>query len=120
LPSERPIRRLEDILANIERIERLTTGMVFAAFVANEQTFDASLHAPLIVSEGAGKLGNETDTLIPGRPWRDIRIIGNVLRHRYDGVNPNTVWRIIAAGDLEFLNGAVGAPLTRLRVDQGP
>jgi uncharacterized protein with HEPN domain len=37
VPSEKPLLRLEDILENIDRIERFTAGMDFAAFSANEQ-----------------------------------------------------------------------------------
>jgi uncharacterized protein with HEPN domain len=109
------LRRLEDILENIDRIERFTAGMDFPAFAANEVTLFASLHALLIISEAARKLGDDADTLVPGQPWADIRSIGNVLRHDYDGVAPETIWRIIATGDLAALKEAVEAGVTRLR-----
>src|SRR5258708_33692299 len=85
LPSDKPLGRLEDILDNIARIEQFTAGMDFADFEANEMALYASLHALLIVSEAARKLGDEAATLVPGQPWGDIRAIGNVLRHEYDG-----------------------------------
>jgi uncharacterized protein with HEPN domain len=53
LPSEKPLRRLEDILENIARIEQFTAGMNFDGFAANELAVYASLHALLIVSEAA-------------------------------------------------------------------
>jgi hypothetical protein len=53
LPSEKLLRRLEDILENIARIEQFTAGMNFDGFAANELAVYASLHALLIVSEAA-------------------------------------------------------------------
>jgi uncharacterized protein with HEPN domain len=66
VPSEKPLGRLENIRDNIARIERFTAGMDFAAFDANEQTLYASLHALLIISEAARKLGDQANTLVPG------------------------------------------------------
>jgi uncharacterized protein with HEPN domain len=93
VPSERPLHRLADILEkNIKRIERFTTGMDAALFAANEQALYACLHALLIISEPARKLGDTANEIVPGQPWADVRSIGNVLRHEYDGVNPDVVW----------------------------
>ena len=83
LPSEKPLRRLEDILENIALIERFTAGMTFGGFAANDQAVYASLHALLIVSEAARKLGVMAETLVPSQPWPQIRGIGNVLRHEF-------------------------------------
>jgi uncharacterized protein with HEPN domain len=94
--------------------------MDLAAFSANEQAIYASLHALLIVSEAARKLGDEANMLVPGQPWGNIRSIGNVLRHEYDGVDPETVWRIIRSGDLASLKQAVSEGLSRLQQGQDP
>ena len=76
MPSEKPLRRLEDILANIARIERFTAGMDQAAFGADDRAVYASLHALLIISEAARKLGAEASRLVEphqlvsaGRRW---------------------------------------------------
>jgi len=120
LPSEKPLRRLEDILENIARIEQFTAGMDFDGFAANDQAVYASLHALLIVSEAARKFGGAAEALVPSQPWPEIRSIGNVLRHEYDGIDPDTVWRIIDSGDLASLKEAVGAAVARLRAGQAP
>ena len=120
MPSEKPLHRLEDILENIARIEQFTAGVNFDDFAANDQAVYASLYALLIVSEAAKKLGATAETLVPGQPWADIRSIGNVLRHEYDGIDPDTVWRIIDSGDLASLKQAVGTAVARLRAEQAP
>ena len=120
MPFEKPLRRLEDILSHIARIEQFTAGMDFEAFLANEQAVYASLHALLIVSEAARRLGAEAAVLVPGQPWADIRALGNVLRHEYDGIDPGIVWRIIASGDLASLKEATGEAVERLRSTHTP
>jgi uncharacterized protein with HEPN domain len=91
LPSERRVRRFEEILDNIIRIERFTAGLEFEAFCRNEETFYAVLHALLIISEAARRLQGDAEALAPEQPWQAIRSLGNVLRHAYDGVDPNAI-----------------------------
>lgn len=59
-----------------------------------------------IISEAAFRLKDEAETLCPGVPWRDVRGIGNWLRHQYDRVDIETVWNTIQE-DLLPLKAAV-------------
>jgi uncharacterized protein with HEPN domain len=43
---------------------------------------------------------------VPGLPWRDIRGIGNWLRHQYDRVDIETIWNTLTR-DLPPLKEAV-------------
>ena len=63
LPSEKQIQRFADILENIDRIERFTTGLDADSLARNEQAFYAVLHALLIISEAARRLGNGAEPL---------------------------------------------------------
>lgn len=38
------------------------------------------------IAGAARKLGDQAETYAPGMPWPQIRALGNVLRHDYDGV----------------------------------
>jgi uncharacterized protein with HEPN domain len=114
LPSDKRIRWFEDILENIERIERFTAGLDVQAFVADERVTFAVLHALLIVSEAARRLGADAETLAPEQPWRGIRGLGNVLRHEYADVDTDAIWRIVA-DDLPVLKSAVERALAELR-----
>ena len=109
--SERLRQRFQDILENIDRIESFAAGHDAASFAADEKTIFATLHALLIVSEAARKLGNEAAARAPDQPWPAIRALGNVLRHQYDDVDPAAIWRIVA-GDLPKLRSAVEQALT--------
>jgi len=106
VPSERLQLRFQDILDNISRIESFASGHDAASFAADEKTIFAVLHALLIVSEAARKLGDEAVAHAPDQPWPAIRALGNVLRHQYDDVDPAAIWRIVS-GDLPKLRAAV-------------
>ena len=113
MPSNDPVRRFEDILDSIARIERFTTGMDFAAFSRNEQVVYAVNHALLILSEAAAKLGEQAERLCPEIGWADIRGLGNRLRHDYDNINLARIWLIVEK-DLAPLKSAVTETLRRL------
>lgn len=116
MPSEKPGRRFQDILDNIERIERFTADVDFADFVAQEHVVYAVLFALLIISEAARKLGEQATRLAPDQPWSDIGSIGNVLRHQYDDVDPEVIWSIVRR-DLAPLKRSVQQALAKLATD---
>lgn len=103
---KKQISWFEDILENIARIERFTANCDLEKLDEDEQTFFAVLHALLIISESARRLGAAAETLAPGPPWRAIRDLGNILRHAYDDVNPHAI-RWIVRNDLGNLKLAV-------------
>jgi uncharacterized protein with HEPN domain len=45
--------------------------------------------------------------MVPDVPWRDIRDMGNFLRHEYDRVDLAVVWRTVT-DDLPPLKDAAG------------
>ena len=119
MPSEKRARRFQDIIDNIARIERFTTGLDFEAFCRNEQAFYAVLHALLIISEAARRLQGQAEGLAPDQPWQAIRSLGNVLRHAYDGVDPGAIWRIVR-DDLAALKQAAEQALSNLEAGDKP
>jgi uncharacterized protein with HEPN domain len=97
---------LQDILDAIGRVQGFTAGLKFDAFRADAKTVAAVERKLLVISETAIRLGEEAETLCPGMPWRDIRGIGNWLRHQYDAVDPEAVWQTVI-DDLPPLQAAV-------------
>lgn len=90
---------------DIDLIEADVRGMALSAFVADMKTRDAVLSRLLRISEAARKLGDQAERLLPDQPWVHIRAFGNVLRHQYDEIDLNEVWRIVNA-DLPSLRRA--------------
>jgi len=117
LPSEKPSRRLEDIIDNAQAILRYTAGMNLEAFEEDRKTYDAVERCLERISEGAAKLGDQAVELMPDQPWQKIRSLGNRLRHEYDAIREDRVWDIVQT-DLHPLCGACEDALRRLRGGQ--
>jgi uncharacterized protein with HEPN domain len=91
--------------------------MDFDAFRQDPKTISAVERKLQLISEAAGRLGEQAEVLCPGLPWRNIRGIGNWLRHEYDRVDIDTIWNTIAidlpplkAGVNRALNSATSPP----------
>ena len=87
-------------------IQQFVSGMDFEAFRQDPKTVAAVERKLQIISEAAIRLGEEAERRCSGQPWADIRGIGNWLRHRYDRVELDTIWKTVR-DDLPRLTGAV-------------
>ena len=87
-------------------IEEFTAGMDLEAFRSNPMAVAAVERKLQIISEAAIRLGEEAEILCPGQPWRDIRGIGNHLRHAYERIDLATIWSAVT-DDLPPLKAAV-------------
>lgn len=119
MPSSDPAQRFQDILDNIARIERFTAGMNLETFIEDEQKIFAVQHALLIISEAAVKLGALASELCPGIDWRDIRGLGNRLRHEYHAIDVVQLWGIVERHLLP-LKIATGSALQKLEGGKAP
>ena len=90
MPFREPTLALQDILDNIKMIEVFTSAMDWEAFRKDPKTIAAVERKLLLISEAAVRLGDQAPMLCPGLPWRDIRGMGNWLRHQYDRVDIET------------------------------
>ena len=76
------------------------------AYAQDERTQAAVERKLLVISEAAIRLREAAESLCPEVPWRDIRGIGNWLRHQYDRVDLETIWNTIQV-DLPPLRAAL-------------
>jgi uncharacterized protein with HEPN domain len=113
------IQPLEDIRENIERIERFLESKGPLDVARDDRTLFACQYALLIISEAAKRLGGQADVLCPGQPWRDIRGIGNHLRHAYDGLDAMLIWKVYQ-DDLPSLKASVSEALDRIHGSKPP
>jgi uncharacterized protein with HEPN domain len=110
MPFDDARSHLGDILESIVHIEHFVVGMDFQAYCGDIKTQAAVERKMLVVSEPAIRLKDEAEILCPGVPWREIRGIGNWLRHQYDNVEVETVWNTIQ-DDLPPLKASVESAL---------
>ncbi|WP_376705353.1 HepT-like ribonuclease domain-containing protein [Mesorhizobium sp. ISC25] len=61
-----------------------------------------------IISEASRALPDEVKALQPDIPGRQVRTIGNVLRHEYHGLADNIIWGVVV-DELPALKAAIEA-----------
>jgi uncharacterized protein with HEPN domain len=76
-----------DILDNIDRIETYVAGLSRAALERDGRTRDAVERCLERICEATFRLGDRAAKLVPGQAWRDLRGMGNRLRHAYHRVS---------------------------------
>lgn len=114
MPFDDPLENLEDILEHIGHIEVFLDGMSPADLGKDQRTVFACQYALLVISEAAKRLGPKAEEICPGFPWRDIRGIGNRLRHAYDMLDFALIWKVYQ-DDLPALKTGVARAVDRLK-----
>lgn len=95
MPSSRPRTRFLDIAENAQSILDYTVGMDRDSFEKDRRTRDATERCLSRISEAAVKLGTQAEAMLPQHPWRQIRDLGNIIRHAYDNLDGEIVWSIV-------------------------
>jgi uncharacterized protein with HEPN domain len=81
-------------------------------FAENRLVYDAVERCLERISEAVTKLGDQAPIFLPGQPWREIRALGNRLRHNYDEIGQDRLWEIVQ-NDLPSLIACCQAALNR-------
>jgi uncharacterized protein with HEPN domain len=95
LPFKDKRHLLLDIVASIDHIRSFAAGIAFEQYLQDRKTRSAVERELLIISEAAVRLGSDAEAICPGPDWRDIRGLGNKLRHDYDGLNDELLWQTV-------------------------
>ncbi len=86
---------LEDIVKSSDAIVEFLIGFDLPAYRRDHKTKSAVERQLQILTEAAFRLGESAEALCPEVNWRDIRGLGNVLRHKYNDVDDNAIWEAI-------------------------
>ena len=105
----RDLLYLDHILEAAGRIEEYTTEGR-DTFLTDRRTQDAVLRNFEIIGEATKRLSQATRDLVPEVPWRQVAGLRDVLIHRYETVDLETVWEIVER-DVPVLRQAVAALL---------
>lgn len=90
-----PIPRLTDIVEAIANIASEMAGIALDVFEADWRKRWLVERGIEIISEASRHLPDEMKARHPEIPWRHVADIGNVLRHEYQRVAPDILWRIV-------------------------
>ena len=109
MPTKRVQTYLEDTLKNIAEF------LIGLPAYRRDHKMKAAVERKLqILTEAAFRLGESAEALCPEVNWRNIRGLGNVLRHRYDDLDDNVIWEAVHI-DLPTLRRSVQRVLADLR-----
>jgi uncharacterized protein with HEPN domain len=107
-----PVPRLTDIITAIELIRSEMAGVTLQAFESDMRKRWLIERGIEIISEASRHLGNELKARYPEIPWPKVAAIGNVLRHEYERVAYDVLWRLVR-DDLPPLGRVCRAELAR-------
>jgi uncharacterized protein with HEPN domain len=94
--------RLADIVEAIERIHHVLDGVPLEAFEQDWKMRWLVERGIEVISEASRHLTEDMKARHPQIPWLKVAGIGNVLRHAYDHVAPDVLWKL-AQDDLSAL-----------------
>ena len=86
---------LDDIRSSIKKIQRYTTGLDEASFLADEKTIDAVIRNLEIIGEAAKQLPAQFKSQYPAIRWPQLAGMRNRIVHDYAGIDLKLVWNIL-------------------------
>ncbi len=96
MPSKHdPADSLSDIIENAGRITGYIQGMDQGSFERNGLVRGGVERCLERICEAIYRHGDAADTLMPGQPLRQIRGMGNRLRHAYDRLSLEVIWSTV-------------------------
>ena len=95
MPSKNPKQRFADILADIDFLQQHTASLELSEFSSNKLIVYAVERALSRISEAGTRLKGQAESLAPEQPWKQIRALGNRIRHEYDHLEAAVLWEII-------------------------
>jgi uncharacterized protein with HEPN domain len=102
LTERRRIESLRDIVKYCDQIEEFAAGFTRVQFEHDRKTYNAVLYALQTIGEAAIRLDKEEkrlgegglmERLYPDVPWPDVRGLSNIVRHGYDEIDAEIIWK---------------------------
>jgi uncharacterized protein with HEPN domain/SAM-dependent methyltransferase len=111
------IDRLQHILDAADKTINLWRLEPFEDFTKNDIYYAATQRYIEVISEAARHIPEDTKSQHPEIHWRGVSDIGNILRHAYDSVDPNKLWKIVQ-NDLPLLRSIARSLIDREKAEE--
>jgi uncharacterized protein with HEPN domain len=83
---------LKDIVENIDKIVKFTSGISYEDFVNNDEKVYAVIRAIEIIGEATKNVPQSIRKKYPEIPWKDMAGMRDKVIHEYFGVDAKIVW----------------------------
>jgi uncharacterized protein with HEPN domain len=100
--------RLRDMLEAIDGVIEMTAGVGFAGYQDDFKLRKAVERCVEIISEASRHIPSQAKAKHPEQPWDEIAAIGNLLRHHYQRVDDQIMWKIASRSLPELRPVVVG------------
>jgi uncharacterized protein with HEPN domain len=95
MSSPSPVPRLSDIIEAIELIGSEMAGVTLETFEPDRRKPWLVERGIEIISEASRRLPDDLKARHPDIPWPKVAGVGNVLRHDYEHVEHDVLWRVV-------------------------
>lgn len=119
MATRSPVPRLRDIIEAIEHIRTVTAGITLEEFESDWQKRWLVERGIEILSEASRHLGDELKARHPDIPWPKVAGIGNILRHEYERIAPDILWKLVQ-DDLQPLENVCREELASTSPQRAP
>ncbi len=89
--------RLADMIEAIERIHHVLDGVSLELFELDWEKRWLVERGLEVISEASRHLPEDVKARHPAIPWQKVAGIGNILRHAYDHIAPDVLWKLAQA-----------------------
>ncbi len=86
---------IKDILEAIDRIEKYTEGMNYAAFAKDKLVQDGVARNLEIIGESVKNIPTSIKNENPEIEWKKIAGLRDILIHAYFGIDASIIWSIV-------------------------
>jgi uncharacterized protein with HEPN domain len=106
MPERSSLLRIHDMLEAVEGIEQAIKGKNYRDYQRSWLLRSAVERGIEVISEASRHLGRELKSRHKDVRWQDIAGMGNILRHEYQRVDSQIVWKTVK-DDLPTLKQAL-------------
>lgn len=89
-------KRLEHILAAIDRVARYTNGKTFDDLIEDDMMYYAVVKNIEMMGEAANMLTAEFQNAHPETPWKMVKGMRNYIVHEYFQIDNAVVWDVVS------------------------
>ncbi|MGH6679688.1 MAG: HepT-like ribonuclease domain-containing protein [Bradyrhizobium sp.] len=95
MPTRTPLLRIHDMLESIRGIEKALGGKSYRDYQRSWVLRSAVERGIEVISEASRNLNRELKSRHKDVRWTDIAGIGNILRHEYQRIDDQIVWKAV-------------------------
>lgn len=120
-PEREYLDSIHDMIESMENAPLHVEGMTLEQMLDDRKTLQAVRAELTTIGEAASRMPREVQARYPKIPWKDGIGTRHVVVHRYDGIDYETIWKILHESiprDLPLVREMLGTELKRRNIQE--